>query len=125
MPTKFRLRPVTIFTKVDRSWRKLKRRGIVGVRGLCCGTCSSHEGGNRMDKDKSLVGYAYYHVQDREIASFNGRLYIGYGARNHEVEGAGAEIGEALRGLFTADGFTVEWNGSSSTRIKIMLPKED
>jgi hypothetical protein len=122
MRTKFKYRPETIFTKVDRTWRKLKRRKITGVRGLCCGSCSACEGGNRMDEDETLIGYAYYHVQDREGAERTG-LYVGYGARDHEAEGAGEEIGRILKDLFEKDGFVVEWNGSSNTRLKITLPE--
>lgn len=117
MATKFKYRPDTIFTKVDRTWRKLKRRKITGVRGLCCGSCSACEGGNRMDDNPDLVGYAYYHVQDRESADRTG-LYIGFGARDASDEGA-VKIGQELYMLFVQDGFKVEWDGTAGKRLVV------
>ena len=119
MATKFKYRPDTIFTKVDRTWRKLKRLKITGVRGLCCGSCSACEGGNRMDADESLVGYAYYHVQDRDGAEEHG-LYIGFGARDASDEKA-VVIGQQLYMLFVQDGFKVEWDGTAGKRLVVKV----
>ena len=112
-----------IMAQMQKTWRKLKREKIVGVRGQCCGSCSACEGGNKMDEDDSLIGYAYYHVQDRESLDAHGELYVGYGARDHEIEGAGTRIGQILRLIFERGGFVVDWDGTSRTRLKLTWPE--
>jgi hypothetical protein len=78
-----------------------------------------------MDADKSLIGYAYYHAQDREgVIHHDDPLYVGFGARDASDEES-VIIGQQLHMLFAQDGFKVEWNGSSTTRLKISLPKDD
>jgi hypothetical protein len=111
------------FTEVSKTWRKLKRLQITGVRGQCCGGCSANEGGHRMDADPELVGYAYYHVQDRESVEAHGTLYVGFGARGGDDKKAEI-IGQQIFMLFVMDGFAVEWNRSSNTRLKLSLPGE-
>jgi len=110
----------TFFGRVDKTWRKLKRHKITGVRGLCCGTCSACEGGNRMEADKSLVGYAYYHRQDWERVEHDG-LYVGFGADDGSDENA-VKVAGIIRDLFEKDGFKVDWDGSAGNRL---LVKED
>jgi hypothetical protein len=111
---------MTFFRKVDRVWRKLKRNKITGVRGLCCGTCSACEGGDRMDNDPSLMGYAYYHVQDRERAEETG-LYIGYGGGGDDQ--AAVVVARNIKALFEADGFGVDWDGSPRRRLRVFIPQ--
>jgi hypothetical protein len=110
-----------IMAQMQKTWRKLKCRKIVGIRGLCCGSCSASEGGNKMDEDESMVGYAYYHVQDRDNLDDYGHLYVGYGARDRSDEKT-TIIGQQLYMLFAMDGFSVKWDGKSNTRLKISLP---
>ena len=111
-----------IMAQMQKTWRKLKRERIVGIRSQCCGTCSACEGGNKMDEDDSLLGYAFYHVQDREGLNEGGYLYVGYGAASGKTEDA-APIGQILRLVFEKDGFVVEWDGSGRTRLKLTLPE--
>lgn len=111
-----------IMAQMQKTWRKLKRLRLVGVRNQCCGGCSACEGGNKMDEDEDMEGYAYYHVQDRETLDAHGELYVGYGARSRSDEDAG-EIGQQLYLLFTQDGFLVEWDGEINTRLKLSWPE--
>ena len=113
-----------MLAQMRNTWRKLKRRKIVGVRNQCCGSCSACEGGNKMDADKSMVGYAYYHIQDREGLDANGDLYVGYGARDRSDEQS-VILAQQLYMLFVQDGFLVEWDGTSNRRLKLSWPEDN
>lgn len=109
-------------SKVDNLWGRLKRRKLATVRGLCCGGCSAHEGGNRMDADESLTGYVFYHSQDTEDHERTG-LHIGYGARAHPDDEGCRKIGELIRDQAQAVGLEVEWNGSPGSRVLVGTPE--
>lgn len=75
-----------------------------------------------MDDDPTLMGYAYYHVQDRERAEVTG-LYIGFGGCDGEDQTA-LTVARNVKALFEADGFAVDWDGSPGHRLRVFIPQK-
>lgn len=70
-------------------------------------------------KERSKVkGYCFYHGQDVERAIDGGGLMIAFG----DLDGdklKKVEIGNIVRGMLESQGFKVDWNGDSETRLHI------
>ena len=67
---------------------------------------------------RSFKGYVFYHEQDTEGILEKGMLFLAFGAVTDE-KNAQVEVGQCIVTVLEEAGFTVEWNGTTGTRIKI------
>jgi hypothetical protein len=68
----------------------------------------------------SVLGYCFYHGQDLERAVRGEGLNLAFGPvdASHE-ETLGPKVGDVIREEFERAGFTVDWDGTFSKRIRI------
>jgi hypothetical protein len=66
----------------------------------------------------TVQGYCFYHGQDMERAIDGGGLTIAFGDLNNDKTKKG-EIGSIVKEALEHEGFKVDWNGDSETRLSI------
>jgi hypothetical protein len=108
--------------RLDRVFESLQGRGIL-TRHRCGMTIQDgldvidrlyNDAG---DKRSDLVGYCFYHLQDMEAAMWGGvGLWLAFGSFPPSRERA-AQVGQLVREEFERAGFTVEWDGTSGSRL--------
>lgn len=103
--------------------KDLKEHGILFLNNYwCCQSCAGSsltidfENGDLND----YFGYCYYHNQDLEGFEKNGKLYLAWGClldgfNDNNV----TEIGNKIVEIAQKHNFTINWNGSTATRIII------
>ena len=95
----------------------LQDRGITTQEDFtCCSNCGAAEIADL--RQKSDLGYCFYHAQSRETAAETGSLYLHWGAYStddmQKLIVANAIVDEAK-----SCGLKPEWNGSVFSTIKI------
>ncbi len=65
-----------------------------------------------------VEGYCFYHGQDVERALNGGGLMLAFGGFDDDKT-AKVKIGNLVKDVLETNGFTIEWNGDSETRINI------
>ena len=108
--------------RLDRVFESLQGRGIL-TRHRCGMTIQDgldvidrlyNDAG---DKRSDLVGYCFYHLQDMEAAMWGEvGLWLAFGSFPPSRERA-AQVGQLVREEFERAGFTVEWDGTSESRL--------
>jgi len=112
--------PMTDVDRLNRAFATLDASGIVARQNFsCCQNCGHGEIRDERPDDAPSHGYTFFHVQDTEAAVDGGGLYLAYGSfePDSDAAGVGRRVSEALR----AEGLSVEWNGSTNTRILVKL----
>src|ERR1700712_2821032 len=104
-------------SQLSEFFSNLSDRGLtVREHFTCCGSCGSAKIRNL--KEKSHIGYCFYHVQCTEGASESGELYLHWGSHSPEdmddLIVANAIVDEAR-----ACKLDVEWNGFSNKTVKL------
>jgi len=122
-------------TDVDRLLRAfaaLDRDGVLARDHFtCCQRCGHDEIGGAVPAGQRRDGYTFFHQQDTERAASGGPLYLAYGAfggpdlaSNHPAgdDPAGDEaIGRRVVKALEAERLSVEWDGTSASRIAVHL----
>jgi len=108
--------------RLDFAFLLLEEEGIVARQNFtCCQTCGHAEIWAEIreaQKQRLVKGYVFYHAQDTESAVRHNSLYLAYGAVGKD-EGAELAVAQRIAAVMQEAGFTVEWNGSTKTRIKL------
>ncbi|MBI2331836.1 MAG: hypothetical protein HYU84_06720, partial [Chloroflexi bacterium] len=107
--------------RLDQAFEDLERQGIISRQNFsCCGTCGSAEILDEMasakNKGKKVRGYAFFHVQDTELAVEGNGIYLNYGSAYNNYF-AQILAGHKIVKVIKNHGLKVEWNGSLSRRI--------
>jgi hypothetical protein len=71
-----------------------------------------------VQKRRPVEGYVFYHEQDTEKVAQSGDLFLAFGAVE-EDKAAWQAVAQRAVAVLQEAGFTVEWNGSTETRIMI------
>lgn len=90
----------------------------------CCQTCGHSAMGRehqRLSRERpgSMRGYAFYHNQDTDSAVEGGGLMLAYGAADERA--TSVEVAKEIVAALERQGLSVEWNGSTDTRIFVRL----
>jgi hypothetical protein len=115
---------VTSCDRLDQTFEALRGRSVL-TRHRCGLTMQdgldviellyADEGG----AESGLIGYCFYHLQDMEGAmSEEGGLWLAFGSFPPSRERA-AEIGEVVQQEFERAGFSVQWDGTSESRLRL------
>lgn len=105
--------------RIRRALKALNAYQIVGRSNyLCCQGCGVSA---LSDQYKGAIGYAFYHAQDAEHLSprgalLDGGMYISYGRIAAQDA---APIGQRVVDTLRAHGLVVEWDGKTTTRIRV------
>jgi hypothetical protein len=93
---------------------ELNEHGITArMHFTCCSRCGHAEIG--AEAAEGSRGYTFFHMQDTERVAGGGDLWLNFGGFTQATETVGSEVTEAL----TAAGFSVIWNNSPNTSIRI------
>lgn len=105
---------------VNRVFTTLRKNGIHAKRGACCSSCSLAE------LPDDVGAYAFYHTQDADDFHKSGGMYIAYGFYNDtvlapqdEIDAKSLVTGFSIVKAFEDAGFTVKWNESINSRIRV------
>ncbi|MEO3938008.1 hypothetical protein V3N99_14795 [Dermatophilaceae bacterium Soc4.6] len=103
------------YTRVAAAFAALEADGIVARMGFtCCQTCGHAEIGD--EAGPSSRGYVFFHEQDAERLGPGGSdLFLAYGGFEAPPEVVAGEVVAAL----TAQGLTVEWDGTTAARVMV------
>lgn len=117
--------PVTDNDRLDAAFAALEREGVVCRQHFsCCGTCGAAEIWDEIaataEAGAPAIGYAFFHMQDTEMAVEGEGLYLSYGAVAEGAEATEA-IGRAVVAALEAKGLTTVWDGHWSRRIFVPL----
>ena len=109
--------------KLDTAFANLEQQGIVARQNFaCCQNCGHAEIGAEIEnarKIRKIKGYTFYHMQDTESASETGTLWLAYGSLSGKEDDS-LTVGHAIAKAIRAEGLTVNWDGSLSTRICVV-----
>jgi hypothetical protein len=111
-------------TPLQAAFITLNHVGLVAREHLACCTTCGHADSERLPRQSSDFGYAFYHAQDTESASHSGKLYIGFSSfdpAKKETQRVGKLIVKTLRN----EGLKCSWNGDSNERICVHIGDED
>jgi len=113
---------VTDCDRLDRVFESLRGQGIL-TRHRCGLTIQDGLGViDQLYKEaggeqSGLVGYCFYHLQDMEAAMWGeAGLWLAFGGFPPS-QGRAVQVGQLVRKEFEQAGFTVEWDGTSNSRI--------
>jgi hypothetical protein len=114
---------VTDCDRLDRVFDALGRQGIVCLQNAGMtqsdGFSDVSEAYDRAGGDGSgIVGFCFYHGQDLTRVIEGGDLYLAFGAIK-DVDDRGLEVGGLIVDALRRDGFEVEWDHSTKTRILV------
>jgi len=109
--------------RIDAAFYSLEAEGIVGRQNFsCCQTCGSAEILDELEEFsrdyREPAGFTYFHMQDTEMVAESGTLYLAYGSNEGDPVGA-LEVGNKISTALTAQGLTVDWDGTLEQRICI------
>jgi hypothetical protein len=116
---------VTDCDRLDRAFESLESQGVIALQNV---GYTQSDGLDEVEETLSerkrgtVQGYCFYHGQDLERALAGDGLMLAFGDLNDDATKM-VEIGKLVRKTLEAQGFAVEWNGSSKTRINV--PKFD
>ena len=120
---------VTEYDKLREVFRRLRAKGVIAVHNagwdMSEAFHSSLEAYRAAGEPKELYGTCYYTAQDVDRAVQGEGLYLGFGSTRAEDEAvdaprAAAVIVEELK----AAGLAVEWDGKTSSRLKVEMKWE-
>ena len=112
---------VTDFDRLDRAFTLLEAQGIIALHRAGYTQSDGHEevddayneaGGKRSE----YKGYCFYTEQDQEGTLDRSDLYIAFGHLSGN-DAKGVKVGQMLRAALEREGFSVEWDGTSKTRL--------
>jgi hypothetical protein len=111
--------------KLDVAFRSLNRKGVIARQNFsCCSNCGEAEIGGEMNEAKEngrkVIGYAFYHMQDKESAVEGHGIYIKYGAAVVD-ETRTRLIGEKIMAALTDAGLKAKWNGKPDTCVVVPM----
>lgn len=118
-------------TRIERAFMAMAPRGIIALADFqCCNSCATAAIYNyevqKWDLETPLIGAAYFHEQATDSANEGYPLMIGYGGLvdgDLETELTEAErVGEVAVEVLREHGFTVEWDGSGLSKLRVMAP---
>ena len=129
-----RLKKIKNQTKLNKNMKENLNQAFKGMREqkllarqnfTDCQSCACAKLPEREEAEKrGLVGYAFYHRQDREYLERSGKLYIAFGTfgqkdgeTDQEQAERAVEVGEIIRHQLERNGFAVVWDGSANHRI--------
>jgi hypothetical protein len=113
---------ITDCDRLDRVFESLRGQGILAQHrcgltiqdGLDVIDQLYNEAG---DKQSSLIGYCFYHLQDMEAAMWGEvGLWLAFGSFPPSHERA-IQVGQLIRKEFERAGFAVEWDGTAESRM--------
>lgn len=116
---------VTDCDRLDAAFYELERRGIVARQNFsCCLDCGSSEIWGEVERarleGRTVHGYTFYHEQDTERAVHGGGLSLAFQSIEREDE-ATARVGREVAQVLRAHGLDYDWNGSGSTRLRVLM----
>jgi hypothetical protein len=117
--------------RVATAFAGLRRAGVIATMNL------GFDQGEAVDESKKLAftapdvrGFAYFHQQDaarlcEHNASHGATLYVGYGpigtfGTSDEYQAANLLIAHLTRDALEDEGLTVEWDGSTASRLAVV-----
>ncbi|MCU0535421.1 MAG: hypothetical protein MUD14_16150 [Hydrococcus sp. Prado102] len=107
--------------RLDLAFEELNASGIIALQNTGFTMSDGHaEVAEELDRrDRANVkGYCFYHGQDLERAVKGDGLWLAFGDLD-DAPATNLQIGNVLKNTLEKNGFTVEWNGDSQTRISI------
>lgn len=111
---------------LDAAFSDLRARGVIALHAAGVtqsdGWSDAHE--EREATKASARGACFYSMQDVEGALAGDGLYLTFGAFAPDPEAAhtaSGQIGEAIRDALHGRGFTVDWDGTTDTRIRMPI----
>lgn len=108
---------------LDELFIRLNKKKILANQNFaCCQNCGVADSIKVISQNPDLIGYCFYHDQDRESAAENGELYLTFGDC-YTSDFTDEEIGKIIYNTCRKLQFKTRWNGSTSDRIKIYLPE--
>lgn len=115
----------TDYDRLRAAFADLESQGVVCRENFsCCGTCGSAEIGEEMEeaeaRGNTVIGYAFFHMQDTERAVEGGGLFFNYGAIG-AGKAAAEVVGRLIAHAMKQQGLLTTWNGSVSTRVQVAL----
>ena len=111
--------------RLDAAFAAMEAEGVIARQNFtCCGNCGATEIWDEIEEaiaeERPAEGYAFFHMQDTESAVEGEGLYLNYGACM-AGEAAALDIGRRIVAQLRAHGLAVEWDGSWSMRIQVVL----
>jgi hypothetical protein len=113
--------------RVATAFAGLRRAGVIATMNL------GFDQGEAVDESKKLAfaapdvrGFAYFHQQDAaRLCEHNATLYVGYGpigtfGTSDEYQAANLLIAHLTRDALEDEGLTVEWDGSTASRLAVV-----
>ncbi len=108
--------------KLDRAFDALKGKRIVARQNFsCCLNCGHHEIWDEIEeveKQHSVDGYVFYHLQCTEDAVKTGQLSMAYGSVEDDEECL-QRVGRAVVEELQKFGLSAEWNGEIGSPILV------
>jgi len=111
--------------RLDAAFAALEAGGVIARQNFtCCGSCGAIEIWDEIEEaigeGRPAEGYAFFHMQDTEAAVEGEALYLNYGACA-AGEAAALDIGRRIAAQLDAHDLAVDWDGSWSMRIQVVL----
>lgn len=115
---------VTDCDRLDAVFESLNERGVLALQnagytqsdGLSDVSALYHEAGG---EQSGIEGWCFYQGQDLERVMESGDLWLAFGHVSGEDESAEG-IGRRIKQAFEAAGFSVEWDGSVTSRLRVV-----
>ncbi len=107
--------------RLDAAFKHLAARGILCLHNAGYTMSEGHQEAyeiRSLQTGHSYVGYCFYHGQDVERAVNGGGLMLAFNHVKGDVPDK-ALVGQTLKEELEAAGLSVDWNGTSDTRINI------
>ncbi len=111
--------------KLDSAFKSLERKGVVARQNFtCCSNCGHHEIWDEIEtareKKRTVIGYAFYHMQDTESAVDGGGIYVKFSAvENDDVKKR--LVGQKVVDALTAAGLKPDWDGDPGDAIAVKV----
>jgi hypothetical protein len=119
-------------TKLSDAFEHLWDLGVIAEENFtCCQNCGIDQAYEyareiNVDTDTPMLGYCFYHWQDREDRDARGHFHLSFGAFSNGTEtaekllAAVVKVGELVCAVLRDRGVEVEWDGDPRTRIKVI-----
>jgi hypothetical protein len=114
---------VTDWDRLDRAFQALRRQGLIALH--LAGFTQS-DGLEEVEddyedaggKESNYAGHCFYTEQDQEGALDETGMYIGFGHLSRD-DAKGVAVGQVVRAALEAEELTVEWDGTTRSRLFI------
>lgn len=108
--------------KLKAAFAELRQRGFLARQNYyCCGGCGMYAMNERVKemaiKNKKVRGVVFYHNQDNARRKEGKDFHLNFAGVGVPTESVGHEIVATLN----RNGIVTEWDGSATTRIRILV----